>query len=110
MSHSKSYKGTDSHVQQDPLTPSTRPPDATHYIAGHATDQEATMNDNPFQAPRVAFGLAAMAMSTLAFGVMVVLPARIESEGRVNAILAAAPPAVGPCVRALPEAQPRQSN
>jgi hypothetical protein len=63
------------------------------------------MKDYKLQARRAVFGLAAMAMSTLTIGALVVLPARIESEGHVNAIVVASHSAVGPCVTARPESQ-----
>jgi hypothetical protein len=44
-----------------------------------------------------------MALSTLTIGALVVLPARIESEGPKNIVLAFSPAAAGPCVMATPE-------
>jgi hypothetical protein len=44
-----------------------------------------------------------MALSTLTIGALVVLPARIESEGQKNIVLAYSPAATAQCVMATPE-------
>jgi hypothetical protein len=63
------------------------------------------MNSYQFPAPRKAFGLAAVVMTALTIGVLVVLPSRMESDSQAYAMLAASPYAVAPCVTALPESQ-----
>lgn len=55
------------------------------------------MNDYRFWASRVAFGLVAMAMSTLTVGALVVLPERLERQEEANAFLVAARSVDGSC-------------
>ena len=45
------------------------------------------MDDYRFWASRVAFGLAALAMSTLTVGALVVLPERLETEEQADAVM-----------------------
>lgn len=47
------------------------------------------MNGYRFLASRMAFGLAAMAMSTLTVGALVVLPERLESQQKSSTLLIA---------------------
>ena len=62
------------------------------------------MNDYRFPAPRLAFGFAAAAMTAVTIGVLVILPARMESEGSLPAAtIASSRDAVGPGVAAAPE-------
>ena len=41
-----------------------------------------------FQTPRFAFGVAAMAMTAVTIGALVVLPSRMESDGQTSAMAA----------------------
>jgi hypothetical protein len=47
------------------------------------------MNTYKFPMPRAAFAFAALAMSTLTIGVLVVLPSRMESDSQTYALFAA---------------------
>jgi hypothetical protein len=60
------------------------------------------MKNYLFQTRRVAFGLAAMAMSTVTIGALVVLPARMESESRFDNIVVASQASMGACTAAQP--------
>ena len=51
-----------------------------------------------------------MALSTLTIGSLVVLPARIESEGQKNIVLAFSPAADGQCVMAAPEQRSEEAE
>ncbi len=68
------------------------------------------MNEYRFRPPRVAFGLAALAMSTLTLGALVELPARIESDGRPDPVMAAARTDVAQCVATFPDSRTRGTN
>ena len=68
------------------------------------------MNEYRFRPPRVVFGLAALAMSTLTIGALVELPARIERDGGPNAVTAAARTDVAQCVAAFPDSRTRATN
>ena len=72
--------------------------------------RRTAVNEYRFRPPRVAFGLAALAMSTLTIGALVELPARIESEGSSNPVMAAARPGLAQCAAALPEPRIRGMN
>ena len=58
------------------------------------------MNRYEFPTPRVAFGFAALAMTALTIGVLVVLPSRMESNSQAYALFAASRTAQ--CASALP--------
>ena len=58
------------------------------------------MNRYEFPTPRVAFGFAALAMSALTIGVLVILPSRMESDSQAYALFAASRAAQ--CASALP--------
>jgi hypothetical protein len=47
------------------------------------------MNTYKFPMPRAAFAFAALAMSALTIGVLVVLPSRMESDSQAYALFAA---------------------
>ncbi|MEO8674624.1 MAG: hypothetical protein ABI569_03545 [Casimicrobiaceae bacterium] len=68
------------------------------------------MKEYRFRPPRVIFGLAALAMSTLTIGALVELPARFESEGRSSSVMVAARPGLAQCVAAFPESRTRGTN
>jgi hypothetical protein len=55
------------------------------------------LNDYRFWASRVAFGLAAMAMSTLTVGALAVLPERLERQEEANAFLIGSRSVDGSC-------------
>jgi hypothetical protein len=75
-----------------------------------SVDEEKDMMDYELMGARVACGVAALAMSTLTIGALVVLPARVESESRIETVLAASRHAIGPCAAALPESGQSASN
>jgi hypothetical protein len=58
----------------------------------------------------VAFGLAALAMSTLTIGALVELPARIESDAGPDPVMAAARTDVAQCVATFPDSRTRGTN
>jgi hypothetical protein len=62
-----------------------------------------TVNRYRIEVPRLLCGLAAMALSTLTIGALVVLPTRIETEGQKDIVLAFSPVAAAQCVIATPE-------
>jgi hypothetical protein len=58
------------------------------------------MNRYEFPMPRAALGFAALAMSALTIGVLVVLPSRMESDSQAYALFAASRAAQ--CAAAVP--------
>jgi len=55
------------------------------------------LNNYRFWASRVGFGLAAMAMSTLTVGALVVLPERLERQEEANTFVVASRSVDGSC-------------
>ena len=63
------------------------------------------------QAPRIALGFVAVAMTMLTMGSMVVLPALLESESPTSTVLAVSPHVDELCVAALRvSSQPSESH
>ena len=62
---------------------------------------------NSYQPPthRIAFGVAAAAMTAVTIAVMVVVPAGLENDNGANVMLASSQAAAGPCVTTLPESR-----
>ena len=72
-------------------------------------NEETKLKDYRLQVRRFIFGVAAMAMSTLTIGALVVLPASIESESPVNPFLVAHS-AVGTCEAGRLPSEPAESE
>ena len=68
------------------------------------------LNDFRFWASRVAFGFAAMAMSTLTVGALVVLPEHLESQDQASAFLVASRSIGGSCAMGPAESHDAESN
>src|SRR5205814_6853739 len=62
-------------------------------------DEEITMNSYQTLIPRVAFGIAAVAMTAITIGVSVVMPARMDSDSpeprMLDALTVTAPASTG---------------
>jgi hypothetical protein len=55
------------------------------------------MHRYQFPTPRIAFGFAAVAMTALTLGTLVVLPSRMESDSQTYGLLAASPRTLTSC-------------
>jgi len=68
------------------------------------------LNDYRYWVSRVAFGFAAMAMSTLTVGALVVLPEHLESQDQTSAFLVASRSIDGSCAMGHAESHDTESN